>query len=88
MGGMSGSMTSQLMKNIENGDFIENDIDEAICNGVIGGGMVGAINLCFPSPLTTNTMQILRDGIKDEAVNAARIKIFKEKRNEWNKRNS
>ncbi len=79
MGGISGSMTSQLLNNIENGNFIGTGMDNALINGTAGGGMVGCINIFFPSPLPTNTVQILRDGLKDEFISAATTEVIKKK---------
>ena len=53
-------------------------MDKAFLYGTGGGGMVGTINFFFPSPLPANTMQILKDGLKDELISSATTEFFRE----------
>ena len=78
IGGMSGSMTSQLMFNFQNRQSLETDMRNAWMNGTIGGIMIGLFNIAYPSPLPSNTLQILKDGLKDEIIGTTTTKFLKD----------
>ena len=82
VGGFSGSMTSQLLYNFQNGESLSEGMGNAYMYGAAGGLMVGGLNICFPTPLPGNIGQILRDSIKEEIVNTATGQIIEEKINE------
>ena len=78
VGGFSGSMTSQLMNNVQNGNFLFEGMDSAYMYGTAGGLMVGGVNVCFPTILPGNIGQI----IKDQIVSTSTEQVIEEKMNE------
>lgn len=82
VGGFSGSMTSQLLTNIQNGESFSDEMGTAYLYGSAGGFMVGCLNVYFPTPLPSNIGQILGKSIKEEFVNTITGQIVEEKINE------
>ena len=82
VGGFSGSMTSQLLYNFQNGESLSEGMGNAYMYGTAGGLMVGGLNICFPTPLPGNIGQILRESIKEDVVSTAAGKVLEEKINE------
>lgn len=78
VGGFSGSMTSQLMFNVQNGNFLFEGMDSAYMYGTAGGLMVGGVNVCFPTILPGNIGQI----IKDQIISTSTEQVLEEKMNE------
>ena len=78
VGGFSGSMTSQLMFNMQNGNFLFEGMDSAYMYGTAGGLMVGGVNVCFPTILPGNIGQI----IKDQIISTSTEQVIEEKMNE------
>ena len=85
VGGFSGSMTSQLLYNIQNGEKLSEGMGEAYLYGATGGFMVGGLNVSFPAPLPSNIGQVLKDALKDEIVNTTTGLFIEEKINETRK---
>ena len=81
-GGVSGSMTSQLLYNVQNGKSFSNEMGEAYLYGAGGGFMVGGFNIFYPSPLPSNIGQVLKNSIKEEFINTATGQAIREKLNE------
>jgi len=63
IGGIAGSETSQLLKNLTEGNAISQDLTKAYIFGAAGGRMVGLVNLFYPTSLPTNIMNMMRDEI-------------------------